>query len=213
MGKRGIIIASGECNIEQISPDKEDVIIAADGGICHCKRLGLKPDWILGDFDSLADMSLLQDYSEDKVIKLPCEKDDTDTLAALKFGLEKGIKEFEIYGALGGRLSHTMANTQCLLYLKRNGANGKILDKDIEMFLIKDESCEIGKDVIGILSVFAMDGEAKGVTISGCKYEIEDATLTSDYPLGVSNELMGTEAHIRVREGSLLIVIEKNKFL
>lgn len=208
MGKRGIIIASGECNIEQMIAGEDDVVIAADGGLCHCKRLGLNPDYILGDFDSLADMSLLQEYSEERIVKLPCEKDDTDTLAALKFGLEKGITEFEIYGALGGRLSHTIANIQCLMYLKQRGAVGKILDKDIEMFLIKNELCEIGKETTGILSVFAMDSEAKGVTIKGCKYEIEDVKLTSDYPLGVSNELVGKAPHISVREGSLLVIVE-----
>lgn len=208
MGKRGIIIASGECNIEQMIAGEDDVVIAADGGLCHCKRLGLNPDYILGDFDSLADMSLLQEYSEERIVKLPCEKDDTDTLAALKFGLEKGITEFEIYGALGGRLSHTIANIQCLNYLKEHGAMGKISDEGIEMFLLKDESCEIGKDVIGILSVFAMDSEARGVTIKGCKYEIEDVKLTSDYPLGVSNELVGKAPHISVREGSLLVIVE-----
>ena len=208
MGKRGIIIASGECNIEQMIAGEDDVVIAADGGLCHCKRLGLNPDWILGDFDSLSDASLLREYSEDRIVKLPCEKDDTDTLAALKFGLEKGLKEFEIYGALGGRLSHTIANIQCLKYLKKNGAVGKILDKDIEMFLIKDEACEFEKEETGILSVFALGGEAKGVTIRGCKYEIEDVTLKSEYPLGVSNELVGKEAHISVREGNLLVIVE-----
>jgi len=209
MKKRGIIVASGECNLEKIEVSKDDIVIAVDGGLQHCRRMGLEPTWIIGDFDSLENHALLADYPKEKIRKLPVEKDDTDTLAALKLGLELGIKDFEIYGALGGRVSHTMANIQSLVFLAKHGATGKLIDKDVEIFVVKNGTYSFTETQTGILSVFALDEIAKGVTISGCKYEVSDVELTNDFPLGVSNEFVGKAGRVRVVDGILLIVIER----
>ena len=142
-------------------------------------------------------------------MRLPCEKDDTDMLAAIKFAMEKRISDFVIYGGLGGRLSHTIANIQCLLYLKEKGLNGVLIGKDTKAFLLQNETFTFSEQQEGFLSVFAYSEKAEGVTLKGLKYELEDAELTAAYPLGVSNEFIGKEAQVSVREGILLLVMDQ----
>lgn len=221
--KRAILIGAGEIektsfvigekNIERegLQNCETVLIIALDGGLVFCAENGITPDYIIGDFDSLPveKKFLLEKYPQERVMRLPCEKDDTDMLAAIKFVMEKRISDFVIYGGLGGRLSHTIANIQCLLYLKEKGLNGVLIGKDTKAFLLQNETFTFGEQQEGFLSVFAYSEKAEGVTLKGLKYELEDAELTAAYPLGVSNEFIGKEAQVRVRNGILLIVMDK----
>ena len=159
---------------------KNDYIIAADGGLAHTQALGLVPDAILGDFDSLG-------YVPEGATVFPVEKDDTDSMLAVRHGLQQGYRSFLIYGALDGeRLDHTIANLHTLCFLADHGA--------------------IGHLVGGILSLFCMGPDAQGVTIRGLKYPLENGTLTAHHPLGVSNHFLGEKAEISVKNGSLLII-------
>jgi len=180
-------------------PEEQDFVIAADGGLRHCREAGIRPDLVLGDFDSLGKAP-----EEEQVLRLPVEKDDTDTLAAIREGLRRGYTRFRIYGGTGGkRPDHTLANLQSLLFLAKQGARGWLYDEYAVCTVLRNAALRLRGD--GDFSVFAMDGPAKGVTLRGLKYALQDAELTPDFPLGVSNSFCGGDAEITVRDGTLLL--------
>ncbi|WMC92887.1 thiamine diphosphokinase [Kineothrix sp. MB12-C1] len=213
---RCIIIGAGDFTLSEIEKKKEDLCIAVDGGYLYCKLLAIEPDFLIGDMDSI-DESMKEEIEEiksrnpGKVIELNTEKDDTDALAAIKLGIEKGYETFLIYGAMGGRLEHTIANIQCLSYLKNNGKKGYMMDANVMVTVIKDESVKFAKSMDGYLSLFALGKEAKGVTIKGMKYLLDQITVTNDYPIGISNEFIGEEGEITVEEGMLLLIVTWNE--
>ena len=180
--------------------EKDDFIIAADGGLAHVEKLGITPNGILGDFDSLG-------YAPEGSTVFPVEKDDTDAMLAVRKGLELGYQEFYLYGSLDGpRLDHTVANFQTLQFLADHGAYGYLIGKDYLVTVIKDGSIHFSSDCTGIFSVFCMGADAEGVTIRGGKYEAENATLSAGFPLGVSNHFEGKPVTVSVENGSLLIL-------
>lgn len=184
-------------------PRPGDLVIAADGGLATLEGLGITPDVILGDFDSLGRIP-----DGDGVLVHPVEKDDTDTMLACKLGLEKGYRNFEIYGGIGGRLDHTIANMQTLLYLREHGADAILAGEGETLRVIRNQSVLLPAKEAGLLSVFALGGNARGVTIRGLYYEAEGVDLTPSFPLGVSNHFCGREAFVEVKEGNLLICEE-----
>lgn len=208
---RCIIVGAGELKSRTIEVRKEDFVIAADAGFSHCRRMGLSPDLIVGDFDSLpkeeqAQLERIRKEEPQRLLTLPSEKDDTDMLAAIREGLAKGCREFFLYGGLGGRLGHTIANIQCLNFLKERGAAGYLADEDMLVFLARNETIRLPERESGWLSLFSMGERAQGVTLKGLKYELTDALITNSFPVGVSNEFIGKEAEITVRDGTLLIL-------
>ncbi len=175
-------------------------IIAADAGIEKLNKAGIAPDLIIGDFDSLGTRP-----SGGNVRVFPVEKDDTDTMLALKEAILLGYDTVIISGGLGGELDHTIANLQSLLYASERGITVFLTDGITTATVISD-SIALGKDKSGRCSVFAFGGEARGVSISGLKYEAENVTLSPSFPLGVSNSFIGEEASISVESGRLLII-------
>lgn len=209
---RCIVIGAGDLTVGNIRVLEDDLVIAVDGGLNYCPVLELEPDLILGDFDSVGEeqkeaLLELQRQIPDRVISLKPEKDDTDMLAALKLGLEYGYTNFNIYAATGGRLEHTFANIQCLLYLKNHDAVGYIMDGNGMIFVMQNEEVRFKDTLEGYLSIFALGKSAKGVTIKGMKYELNQETLTNDFPIGISNEFIGKEALVRVEDGELVGII------
>ncbi len=210
--KRCIIIGAGDLTVSGVSATEDDFIIAVDGGINYCGLLGVEPDVLLGDFDSVnatqreAIMAMKEEAPE-RVVVLKPEKDDTDMLAALRLGLERGYDYFLLYGATGGRIEHTLANIQCLLYLKRNDAVGYLMDGNGMIFVMENEEVKLRENLEGYFSLFCLGKEAKGVTIKGMKYELEDYTMTNDFPIGVSNEFIGKEATVSVKAGQLVGIV------
>lgn len=181
-----------------LQPD--DFIIAADGGLTHTQKLGIAPNGILGDFDSLG-------YTPEGSTVFPVEKDDTDAMLAVRKGLELGYREFYLYGSLDGpRLDHTVANFQTLQFLCDHGAFGYLIGRDYIVTALNDGSVRFPASCTGIFSVFCMGKDAEGVTIHGGKYDAEDVTLSAGFPLGVSNHFEGKEVTISVKNGSLLIL-------
>ena len=179
---------------------EDDYIIAADGGLAHVKALGLTPQCILGDFDSLG-------YVPEDSTVFPVEKDDTDAMLAVRRGLALGYKEFYLYGSLDGkRLDHTVANFQTLQFLCDHGAHGYLIGKDYMVTALKNGKLSFPESCTGIFSVFCMGKDAKGVSIRGGKYEAENAVLSAGFPLGVSNHFVGSEVTVSVEDGSLLIL-------
>ena len=216
MMKKCVIIGAGECNIALVRKRHElkegDFCIAADGGLKYLIAIGKTPDLLIGDMDSLG---MVEPNGQFKVRRLPVEKDDTDLLAAIKEGLELGFRKFELYGGLGGRLDHTIANIQCLLYLLNRGANGILVGDDMTLRVIRNEAISLPADHYEAgrkISVFAFGGDAYGVTEKGLKYSVDNVTIRQEFPIGVSNEFIGEDAEIAVTDGMLLICIEMEEF-
>lgn len=210
--KKCIVIGAGDLTVGAVNVEEEDLVIAVDGGINYCGILEIEPDIILGDFDSVNEAQreailAMKEQVPDRVIALKPEKDDTDMLAALKLGLTMGYDYFLIYGATGGRLEHTLANIQCLLYLKNHDAVGYLMDGSGMIFVMKNEEVKLRDNLEGYFSLFCLGKEAKGVTIKGMKYELDNYTMTNDFPIGVSNEFIGKEASISVVDGELVGIV------
>lgn len=182
-------------------PNKTDLTIAADAGLRHLQRLGIQPDLIIGDFDSLGSVPPLP-----QVVCFPPEKDDTDMMLAVKAGLKKGYTDFRLYGGLGGRLDHTLANIQVLLYLAHHQAQGFLIGEGMTLTAITNGSLHFEWGKKGILSVFCFGEPATGVNLIGLKYPLHEATLTSDTALGISNEFTDNPAEISVKNGTLVVL-------
>lgn len=189
--------------IADFKPQESDLIIAADGGYSTLKKLNIKPDLVVGDFDSLGETP-----ENENIIKYPIKKDDTDTLLAVKIGLEKGYKTFVIYGAIGGRLDHTVATIQTATFVAENGGIAYIYDGTHTVTAIKNTSIKFKNTAKGYVSVFALSGISKGVSISGLLYELNDVEITPSFPLGVSNEFICKGSEISVKNGVLTIIFE-----
>ena len=184
-----------------------DFLMAADGGLVHLQKLGLTPDGILGDFDSLG-------YVPQDAKVFPVEKDDTDAMLAVRQGLALGYRRFVIYGGLDGpRLDHTVANFQTLQFLADHGATGYLAGNTYMAMVIKNAGVRFSAEAKGILSVFCMGADAAGVTIRGTKYTLENGTLSAGFPLGVSNHFVGQMAEISVENGSLLVLWDRENGL
>ena len=141
--------------------DSTDFLLAADGGLQHLQKLGLTPDGIIGDFDSLG-------YVPEGAKVFPVEKDDTDAMLAVRQGLDMGYRKFLLYGSLDGpRLDHTVANFQTLQYLADHGARGYLIGETYIVTVVKNGSVRFPDRARGIISVFCMGSPARGVSIDG----------------------------------------------
>ena len=199
---RCFIFAAGTYYGLREQPRPDDLVLAADAGYEICKREGIEPDLLLGDFDS---MEQPEDFQ--RVRRVPVEKDDTDTMLAVKTALENGCDTIYIYGGTGGkRLDHTLANLQTLLYLRRRGARGYLYDNDFLWTVIENESFSVQKEVEwGLFSALCLGDRAEGIDEVGFQYPLSGAVLTPDFPVGVSNHILEETATITVRKGALAI--------
>ena len=189
---------------ELVQPiEKEDFVIAADGGLMHTEKLGIVPNEILGDFDSLG-------HVPEGANVFPVEKDDTDAMLAVRRGLSLGYREFVLYGSLDGpRLDHTIANFQTLQFLTDRGAVGYLAGKDYLVTVVQNGSIRFPAGCKGTISVFCMGKDAEDVTLEGLYYPLQHGTLTAGFPLGVSNHFTGEAAAITVKNGSLLVLWDR----
>ena len=179
----------------------DDWFVYCDGGLKHVQELGREPNLIVGDFDSHE-----QPETDTEMIVLPREKDDTDTVYAVKEAVRRGFREFLLIGVIGERFDHTFGNVALLLYLDSLGIPACILDDYSEMRIISRETAEVKEDC-SWFSLLNISGTAKGITIRGAKYPLTDGEITSEYQYGISNEVLpGKTAHVSVREGRLLLV-------
>lgn len=200
--KRCFVYAAGAFYGLHIRPQQGDFQVAADAGYLLCRREGLRPDLVIGDFDSMP-----QPEDGETCVRVPVEKDDTDSMLALREGLNRGCTEFHLYGATGGeRLDHTLANLQALAFLRRHDARGYLYDRGFIYTVIENETLTLTREVEwGLVSLFAMSGRAEHVTLTGLQYPLCDGTLTSDFPLGVSNHFIEPVASVTVGQGLLLV--------
>ncbi|MBE6982279.1 MAG: thiamine diphosphokinase [Ruminococcaceae bacterium] len=200
---RCVIFCAGQMDRLLEPPEPEDYIIAADGGLAHVQGLGLTPHCILGDFDSLG-------YVPEESQVYPVEKDDTDAMLAARRGLALGYRSFLFYGGMDGpRLDHTLANFQTLQYVSDRGATGYLIGQRYIATVVQNERICFAATAKGILSVFCLGADARGVTLKGLQYPLEKGTLTAGFPLGVSNHFIGEPATVAVETGSLLVLYDR----
>lgn len=213
-----IIVGAGDFNGLVSMPDPQrDLVIAADGGYAYLKELGIVPDIWVGDADSLEEKNagksnehaeiLSPENEVAEMIRLPREKDDTDTLAAVRIGMERGCRSFMIYGGCGGRIDHTIANIKVLSFIEDMGCVGYMYDRAAMLTVIRNRGVSFPPQAAGMVSVFSLSDESRGVDISGLKYEVRDMVLMESDSIGVSNEFVGRPGSIAVRDGKLLIVV------
>lgn len=202
--KRCVVIGNASINnydylLKEIKED--DFLIYCDGGLKHLEKLKILPNLIIGDFDSFKNPNL-----DIETIVLPREKDDTDTMAAVKEGIERGYKDFLLLGVIGERLDHSLANVSILLYLDSLNLKGKIIDDYSEMLLVSKKE-ELVSDEFSYFSLINILSNAKGVKIIDAKYPLIDATLPTTYQYSVSNEVLPNKvSKISLKEGTLLLI-------
>lgn len=198
------IVGAGERTEDIIAPSTGDLVIAADGGLAWLAYLGVAPDLLVGDFDSLGETP-----TGPAVVRLPTEKDDTDTMAAVRLAVERGYRRFRIYGGTGGRFDHTLANLQILTWLARRRCENALCGPGWMAGAVSGGELCIEAREHGMVSVFCQGDAAYGVTLEGLKYPLNGANLTCDFPLGVSNEFTGAPVRVAVEKGTLLVVWER----
>jgi thiamine pyrophosphokinase len=206
---KAFIYTGGRILEKKISecPKEEDLIIAADGGYHNAKKMGVTPQILLGDLDSIEKTERIPEEIE--VLQVPAEKDDTDTQLAVQVALEKGATEIVIVGGLDGRLDHTLSNLAILenLYEKQiraiftNGQNRARFIRNSGVILLRED--------FRYFSILAADPVIKGVSVDGCKYPLKKAKLQKTRQYAVSNEIVGNCALIEIKKGGAW-VIESN---
>ena len=204
---RALIITGGKVKTPLALP-AADFVIAADSGYLTAKRLGVKPDLLLGDLDSL-DRSQLSPHELDEMQKIIVSpiKDDTDTQLAADTAIARGADEIFIVGGLGGRLDHTLSSVFLLEYLAEKGIACAMTDGQSFVRILRGgETLTVKKSGRKYLSLVSLTDECRGVTISGVYYPLEKADLTRKYSWAVSNEITAEAAEISLDAGVMLVI-------
>ena len=204
MGKRCIIISGGDFTpVSDLQPD--DFVISCDRGYPYCLELGIQPNLLISDFDSYSGP-----VSPDvPTHRYPSEKDDTDTMLAVRYAVDHSFEEIRLFCALGGRLDHTIANLQSLVFARKHGVHAGIYSPQETVLVLQNEKISLPRREGWSLSIFAVDTVCTGVSLRGTKYPLENAMLSPAFPLGVSNQWAAPEAEISVQDGVLMVVLSK----
>ena len=191
-------------------PKEGDLVIAADGGMSVLRELSIRPDIVIGDFDSgnAFEAEAFSELSGAELLRLNVIKDYSDSAEAKNIGIRRGYRLFYFYGCTGGRLDHTLASIQDIADMSMRGMRGYLFDKGAAVTAITDGSLSFPEDMRGFISVFAHGGEAEGVSETGLKFSLSDARLKDTFPLGLSNEFLGRNSEISVKKGTLIIYFQ-----
>lgn len=206
--KRCVIIGGANINKYEVirtflKPD--DFIVCCDSGLKHLDGLGIRADFVIGDFDSHADPHL----SVETVI-LPREKDDTDSMAAVREMTARGFEDFLLIGVFGDRLDHTLGNVYILLWLNNRKLKAMAVDDFSEMEIVSPHSPAKVSSSYPYFSLLAINGSAEGITIKNAKYPLEQGVITAEYQYGLSNEpLEGKTAEVSLEKGNLLLIRDR----
>ena len=202
MKRHALIFAGGpEAGLPCLPLPEDALVLCADSGLHLAERMGIQPDLVLGDFDSLG--AVPEQYPH---LTVPVEKDDTDTLLACRTALARGCREITVAGAFGGRLDHVLANLQTLEFLHMHGASGRLVGADDFAALLPPGTHSLPRMTGFSLSVFSWTARCTGVCETGVYYPLENAVLTRDFPLGVSNRITSETAEISLQSGLLLVI-------
>ena len=197
------VVGASDFTPRGFAPVEGDLVIAADGGYRSLQAIGIKPDLLVGDMDSL------QIRPTDVLVRVfPTEKDDTDLGLGIAEGLVRGYRDFALYGADGGRMDHHLANLQLLGGLSRQGVGARMVSGTYDVYALTDDTLWLPAREQGtVVSVFCHGAQAVGVTLTGLKYPLNEALLTCDRPLGVSNEYGSAQASVTIAHGTLLVYV------
>ncbi len=202
--KRCVIVGGADINNYEYIQNRlleDDYVVFCDSGLKHLEKLRVKPSLIVGDFDSHDNPNF-----DVETIVLPCEKDDTDTVFAVKEAIKRGFEEFLLIGVVGARLDHTLGNISILMYLDSHGKNGYIIDDYSEMEIVSCETKYID-DSYSFFSLLNISGTAKGITIENAKYPLKNGEITCEYQYGISNEVLKkSTATVKINEGRCLLI-------
>ena len=208
MSKRAVVFSAVPVESKMASyVQPGDFIVACDAGYRNAAKLGVRPDLIVGDFDSAP-----QPETDRETIVLPHVKDDTDTQFAARWLVEHGYEEVVMLGALGSaRVEHMFANISTGLFLAMHSIKTILADARSEMhYLLPGKELILERKDWMYLSVFALGAPMTGVTLQGVYYPLENATLSElDYPLGTSNEFIEPVAHLQCAGGHGLVVLTR----
>ena len=187
-----------------LAPDA--CVVACDAGYRNAKTLGVAPDWIIGDFDSAP-----RPPENDHTTVLPHVKDDTDTHYAARWLLAQGVRQVTLLGALGGpRLEHSLANIATGLFLAKQGVRVMLANERSELhYLLPGRPLTLARADWMYLSLFPLEGRLTGVELTGVYYPLQNAVLTADFPLGVSNEFTAPQARLACAGGCGLAVLTR----
>lgn len=211
---RTIIISGGDTNKENLEKEilKNNYIniIAVDKGLEILDKCNIKPNYIIGDFDSLNE-KIFQKYKEEsniEIIKLNPEKDYTDTHMAIKLAIQLNSTDITIMGSIGNRIDHTLSNIHILKETLTREINCKILNENNSITLINKTT--IIKKEYPYVSLIPLTTTVEGVTLKGFKYSLNNATMKIGESIGVSNEQIEDEAIIQIKEGILIVIQAKD---
>lgn len=204
------IFAGGKIsNTDFINPceirKNSGLIICADSGLHIAEKVGLTPDLIVGDFDSY--IGSLPENIE--IYRSVPEKDDTDTLMAVRIAIDRGYDEIRLYGGLGARFDHSFANIQTLVFAYENGCKMTIYDADNILTLRGAGEYEFLRKSDWYFSLFALTEKAEIGELKGVKYPLENYVMSISYPIGVSNEITADKAYLRINSGIVLVIESK----
>lgn len=213
-GSRILILSGGSIHekfaAQFLKGEGFDRVIAADAGLASCKKLGICPTDILGDFDSLQEPELLKEYREKGVPirQFPARKDYTDTHLAVMYAMDLSPSEVVILGATGTRYDHTLANIGLLERLTDAGISCQIIDAHnrIEMLSGKTEKQYKKPEGKTFFSLMPWSGDVTGIDLIGFSYPLCKATLHTCDSLGISNEIVEKTATLRMETGHLLVI-------
>ena len=189
------------------TPDDSDLVIAADKGYSTLVENNVRPNMVIGDFDSYTGK-----IECENVVTYPIEKDDTDSALAIEYAVSKGYKKICVYGAIGGMVDHTLANIALIAKYTEMGIKISFIYGENVIFGLYNSSVRFDKRAEGRISVFSFCDVSHGVSENGLHYSIDGADLKNTVPLGVSNEFVGKESEISVEKGTLIIVTSKKNY-
>ena len=204
MEKKCIIAGAGDFFEKKLPKEKGDFLIAADGGLDSLLKIDVMPDLFVGDRDSSkADLNIIEG------LYFPTKKNDSDTLLAVKEGIKRGYKTFYIFGGTGGRIDHTIANIKVLEFLSENCMKGFLFSHNQVITVIQNSEISFPKEFEGYFSVFPTGGNANGVCIKGSGYTLDNYNFESSSSLGLSNYFKGEITSIKVTDGSVIVIFER----
>jgi len=211
-GKTACLVLNGQLDDydyirEVMNYNTYELIIAVDGGATHLYRLGIMPNYILGDLDSIED-DIREYYEASDVVfkKFSTKKDETDAELAVWLVEEVGLLGIDIYAALGGRIDHELANIQLLYYILDRGMYPRIISEHEEIYILKNDEMTLKGNIGDIVSILPIRGDARGITLVNMEYSVEELDLKYSVTRGISNVMVAQDAYINVRDGCLLVI-------
>jgi len=187
---------------ESMTSGSPHLVLCADGGYDAAVAYGIQPDFVIGDFDSMPVSHLAQIPFR----QLSWHKDDTDMRLCLEEGRSRGYRVFQIYGGLGGRLDHTLANIQCLAECADKGEEAWLFDSRHALTVLLPGEYTFPGRAEQYLSIFAMTERVEHVELTGTEWELHGTDLVQTYPLGVSNQMRAERVHLAFSSGRLILV-------